>query len=91
MESIQGLREGELFYMGDLHLDQCYSKYWSANFATYLWQRKELVPKYKLVDFFIARFFNEGSSALIYIVAPKSLCCLRPESVSRLICGPRFG
>lgn len=39
--------------MGDLHLDQCYSKYWSANFATYLWQRKELVPKYKLVDFFI--------------------------------------
>lgn len=65
-----------MFYMGDLHLDQRHSKYWFANFATYLWQHKEFVLKCKPVDFFIARFFNEGSSALIYIVAPSPYVAL---------------
>lgn len=54
MELTLGLRGRELCY--------------SANFATDLWQYKELLPKRNLADFFTARF-SQGNGTLISIVA----------------------
>ena len=33
LDSLLGVRERELSYLGDLHLDECYAKYWGADFV----------------------------------------------------------
>lgn len=48
---ILGVREREQSRLGDVHLDQCYSKSWPLAFATDLREHNELVPKRQLADF----------------------------------------
>lgn len=84
LDSIWGVRERELSYLGDLHLDQCYSKYWGADFVvTGLWRHK-LVPKCKAAEFLLhSLVFSRKEAAHDLNSSTSSFFCHRPERVSR--------